>query len=54
MTDTEVRSRLYKIADSLEIIRDSLRGLDAAGQMHLLQLLQRDVKDLILDSYRII
>ena len=54
MTDNELRVRLYAIADALKVIRDSLRGHGALGQMHLLELMQKDVSALASGAYKVI
>lgn len=55
MTDNELRMQLYAIADALEIVRESLRGInDTYGQRHLLKLVQKDVTTLASGAYNVI
>lgn len=54
MTDNELRVRLYAIADALAVIREGLHGHDVHGQMHLLQLVEKDVNALAVGSYKVI
>lgn len=55
MTDNELRVQLYAIADALEIVRESLRGInDTYGQRHLLKLVQKDVSALASGAYKVI
>lgn len=54
MTDNELRVRLYAIADALAVIRDGLRGHGALGQMHLLELMEKDVSALASGAYKVI
>lgn len=55
MTDNELRVQLYAIADALEVIRESLRGIDDTyGQRHLLKLVQKDVNSLATGAYKVI
>lgn len=54
MTDNELRIQLYAIADALEIVRESLRGInDTYGQRHLLKLVQKDVNALATGAYKV-
>lgn len=55
MTDNELRVQLYAIADALEIVQESLRGIDDTyGQRHLLKLVQKDVATLATGAYKVI
>ena len=54
MTDNELRVQLYAIADALKVIRDGLRGHGALGQMHLLELVEKDVATLATGAYKVI
>lgn len=59
MTDNELRVRLYAIADALAVIREGMRGQDfdkqeLHGHMHLLQLVEKDIKALAVGAYKVI
>ena len=55
MTDNELRVQLYAIADAIEVVRESLRGIDNTyGQRHLLKLVQKDVTTLASGAYNVI
>lgn len=55
MTDNELRCHLYAIADALEVVRESLRGIDDTyGQRHLLKLIQKDVNTLATGAYKVL